>query len=328
MSDAPAVVAIVLPAYDEERTIADSIRAFHAALPDATVVVVDNRSSDRTAAIAADVLSSLGSPTRLLSEARPGKGMALRRAFREVDADAYVVVDADMTYPASSVHELLAPVLAGDVDMCVGDRRSEGDYQRENRRPFHSVGNRIVQTLVNRLFGANLHDIMSGYRVLSREFVVHYPILVSGFEVETDMTLHALDKRFRVAEIPIRYQDRPEGSHSKLSTYADGIRVVWTIFRVLRYYRPLQFFAALGLLLALTGLAVGTPPIVEYLTVQYIQRVPLAILATGLGVLAALAFSVGLVLDSVVHQERMTFERELMRDRPSRGVRSKSMARR
>jgi hypothetical protein len=185
-----------------------------------------------------------------------------------------------------------------------------------------------VQTLVNRLFGANLHDIMSGYRVLSREFVVHYPILVSGFEVETDMTLHALDKRFRVAEIPIRYQDRPEGSHSKLSTYADGIRVVWTIFRVLRYYRPLQFFAALGLLLALTGLAVGTPPIVEYLTVQYIQRVPLAILATGLGVLAALAFSVGLVLDSVVHQERMTFERELMRDRPSRGVRSKSMARR
>lgn len=235
-------VAVVLPAYNEEQTIAAAIEDFHQALPDAAVWVINNRSSDATEQTALDTLTRLGCKGGVVNERRPGKGNAVRRAFLDIDADIYILADADLTYPAAQAHELMAPVIAGEADMVVGDRHSSGRYATENKRALHGFGNRLVRDLVNKLFHSDLADIMSGYRVFNRRFVKSYPVLVEGFEIETDMTLHALDKRFRIVEIPVDYRDRPAGSFSKLNTLRDGARVLGTIGNVLRYYRPLFFF--------------------------------------------------------------------------------------
>lgn len=234
----PVTVAVVLPAYNEELTIEATIRAFHDALPEAAVWVINNRSSDATESIARATLSALGCLGGVLNEARKGKGNAVRRAFLEIDADIYVLADADLTYPAERARDLMAPVIEGHADMVVGDRHSAGHYAAENKRALHGFGNRLVRNLVNRLFNADLADIMSGYRVFSRRFVKNYPILVEGFEIETDLTLHALDKRFRIVEMPVEYRDRPEGSLSKLNTVSDGARVLFVIMQILRHYRP------------------------------------------------------------------------------------------
>lgn len=204
-ADFHAAVAVVLPAYNEEITIEATIRAFHAALPDAAIWVVNNCSSDATEAIARATLRSIGCAGGVIGELRKGKGNAVRRAFLEIDADIYVLSDADLTYPAERARDLMAPVVEGRADMVVGDRHSAGHYASENKRALHGFGNRLVRNLVNRLFNARLADIMSGYRVFSRRFVKNYPILVEGFEIETDVTLHALDKRFRIVEIPVEY---------------------------------------------------------------------------------------------------------------------------
>jgi glycosyltransferase involved in cell wall biosynthesis len=305
-------VAIVLPAYNEEKTIVGTMDGFHAALPEAGIWVVDNRSTDNTAALALDRLSTLQCSGGVISELRPGKGSAVRRAFLEIDADIYVLADADMTYPPEQLAELMAPVLAGTADMVVGDRHSDGDYAAENRRPLHGFGNSLVCWLVNRLFKARLNDIMSGYRVFSRRFVKSYPILVEGFEIETDMTLHALDKRFRIVEVPVRYRDRPEGSFSKLNTLRDGARVISTISRILRYYRPLVFFGVSALLCAICGGLAGLPVIEDWLRERYVHHLPLAVLATGLEIIAMLLIAIGLILDSITHQDRRNFERDLL----------------
>jgi glycosyltransferase involved in cell wall biosynthesis len=313
-------VAVILPAYNEELTIADTIRAFRDAIPEACIVVVDNNSTDRTAAIAQEALEALEGlgvitgDARLIREKRQGKGHALRRAFHEVDADIYVLADADMTYPAGRVRDLIRPVADGEADMVVGDRLANGRYAEENDRPFHNVGNHFVLRLVNALFNASLHDILSGYRALSRRFVVNYPILVGGFEIEVDMTLHALDKQFRIVEVPIEYRDRPAGSVSKLQTFADGRRVLYAIARVTRHYRPLQFFGMIAALFVAAGLLAGIPVASDWIQYQYIHHVPLAILATGLELLAALSLGIGLILDSVVHLERLAYERDLLAD--------------
>jgi glycosyltransferase involved in cell wall biosynthesis len=191
-------IAVVLPAYNEEQTVASTMEAFHASLPTAAIWVVNNRSSDATERVAREALRRLDCPGGVLNEVRPGKGNAVRRAFMEVDADIYVLADADLTYPAEEAHALIEPVLRGEADMVVGDRHSSGHYAAENKRALHGFGNRLVRDMVNVLFRAKLADIMSGYRVFSRRFVKTYPILVEGFEIETDMTLHALDKRFRI----------------------------------------------------------------------------------------------------------------------------------
>ena len=193
-------IAIILPAYNEELTLRDTMLEFHAVLPHAAIYVVDNNSTDATAAIAAETLGQLDCTGALISEPRQGKGFAVRRAFIDVDADIYVLADADLTYPAQSAPAMIDAVRSNAADMVVGDRHSEGHYQRENQRPLHNFGNRLVQSLVNRLFGSRLVDIMSGYRVCSRQFVKNYPILVSGFQLETDMTLHALQTRFRILD--------------------------------------------------------------------------------------------------------------------------------
>jgi glycosyltransferase involved in cell wall biosynthesis len=305
-------VAIVLPAYNEEQTIAATIEDFHQALPDAAIWVINNRSSDATEHKALDTLSRHGCKGGVINEKRPGKGNAVRRAFLDIDADIYILADADLTYPASQAHELMAPVIAGEADMVVGDRHSAGHYAAENKRALHGFGNRLVRDLVNKLFHSELADIMSGYRVFNRRFVKSYPILVEGFEIETDVTLHALDKRFRIVEIPVEYRDRPAGSFSKLNTLRDGARVLSTIGNILRYYRPLVFFGGAAILFALLGLIAGIPVIEEWIRERYIRHVPLAILATGLGIVAIVLAAIGLILDSITHQDKRNFERELL----------------
>jgi hypothetical protein len=230
-----------------------------------------------------------------------------------------------MTYPAAQVQELMAPVVAGKADMVVGDRHSTGHYAAENKRALHGFGNRLVRDLVNKLFDAKLADIMSGYRVFSRRFVKSYPILVEGFEIETDMTLHALDKRFRIVEIPIDYRDRPAGSFSKLNTLRDGARVLYTIVNILRYYRPLVFFGGAAILFAILGIIAGIPVIAEWINEHYIRHVPLAILATGLEVIAMVFMAIGLILDSLTHQDKSNFERQLLADQSCANNSSNSM---
>lgn len=305
-------VAIILPAYNEELTIANTIRSFHAVLPEATIVVVNNNSKDRTAEFAAAALQQSGAAGRVINEIRQGKGNAMRRAFTDVDADIYVLADADETYPADRVFDLMAPVLCGDADMTVGDRHSQGHYARENKRPLHNFGNGLVQSLVNGLFKSSLTDIMSGYRVFNRKFVKNYPILVEGFQIETDLTLHALHKRFRIVEVPVEYKDRPEGSSSKLNTVRDGAKVLFTIMQILRYYRPFVFFGALSVLFCVAGLVAAIPVFDDWLTSRYIYHVPLAIFATGLELVAGGLLGVGLILDSIVHAQRLEFERCLL----------------
>jgi len=308
-------IAIILPAYNEELTIANTIRDFYDYLPAAHYVVIDNNSSDDTARKASEVFDELSIQGSLLTEHRQGKGNAVRKAFMEVEADVYLMADADMTYPAVHARELIEPVLMGQADMVVGDRHSGGDYKKENKRNFHDFGNGLVRSIVNRLFNAELADIMSGYRAFSRKFVKNYPILVAGFQIETDMTLHALDKRFIIKEIPVKYQDRPAGSESKLDTFADGARVLSTIFQILRYYRPMVFFGAASLAFFLCGLLAGFPVIMDWILYQYIYHVPLAILAAGLEISAILALGIGLILDSITHQNKMAFEHNLLSEK-------------
>jgi len=307
MNTVPALiqkVAVVLPA---------TMMAFHKELPNAAIYVIDNNSKDATHAIATSTLSELGCTGKVLRERRQGKGNALRRAFMEIDADIYVLADADMTYPASRVHDLIQPITAGQADMTVGDRHSGGHYARENDRPLHGFGNSLVQGMVNRFFNAKLADIMSGYRVFNRRFVKSYPILVEGFQIETDMTLHALHQRFRIVEVPVEYQDRPAGSVSKLQTLPDGARVLFTIAQILRYYRPLFFFGSLAILFAIAGILIAIPVFEDWIRFRYIYHVPLAILASGVSVAAMMILGVGVILDTVVHQERMASERFLLR---------------
>ncbi|MDD4700910.1 MAG: glycosyltransferase [Desulfovibrio sp.] len=305
-------IAVVLPAYNEELTVGKTIEGFYQALPQAAIWVVNNRSSDKTESVAKETMARLGCTGGVINEPRPGKGCAVRRAFMEIEADVYLLADADMTYPASQAQELLAPVLAGEADMVVGDRHCEGDYASENKRAFHNVGNILVRKLVNGLFQARLSDILSGYRAFSRRFVKTYPILVDGFEIETDVTLHALDKRMTILEIPVRYKDRPPDSFSKLSTMRDGMRVIFVIGKILRYYKPLRFFFSAALIAAISGLLAGWPVLQEYFNTGYVSHVPLAILASGCEVVALLLASVGLILDTIAHQERARFERELL----------------
>jgi glycosyltransferase involved in cell wall biosynthesis len=305
-------VAIILPAYNEELTIAGTIEAFYRALPEARIVIVNNNSRDETANIARDTIARLNASGEVFNEHQQGKGNAVRRAFADVEADIYVLADADMTYPAERIHDLIQPISANQADMVVGDRLSGGHYKNENKRNFHGFGNNLVSWLINKLFRANLKDIMTGYRAFSRKFVKNYPILVEGFQLETDMTLHALDKRFRIVEISIEYKDRPAGSVSKLNTFADGVNVLFTIIQILRYYRPLMFFGCIGVGFFLLGLLAGYPVIKDWLDYRYVYHVPLAILAVGLEIFAIMGLGVGLLLDSITHQNKMAFERQLL----------------
>jgi|LauGreDrversion4_2_1035121.scaffolds.fasta_scaffold176549_1 glycosyltransferase involved in cell wall biosynthesis len=306
-------IAIILPAFNEELTISSTIIDFNRVLPQAAIWVINNCSSDATESEAKNTLKLLSCHGGVINEPRLGKGNAVRRGFMEVEADVYVLVDADSTYLADDLPALLFPMLSNSADMVVGDRHVEGYYKRENKRALHGFGNRLVRDLVNRLFKANLSDILSGYRIFSRRFVKSYPVLVDGFDIEVDMTLHALDKRLFVVEIPVKYRDRPDGSLSKLNTVQDGLRVLNTLFNILRYYRPLFFFGTFSIIFLIIGLILGMPVVLEFIHSRHVSHVPLAILSTGVEVIAVVLATVGLVLDSMAQLDKRLFERDLLR---------------
>ena len=248
MTDSMKKVAVLIPCYNEELTIKSVIDDFHAVLPEAEIYVYDNNCSDRTAEIA----RAAGAIVR--KETRQGKGNVVRSMFRQIDADAYVLVDGDNTYPAEEVDRLLKPVLEDDVDMAIGDRLSNGTYYSENKRPFHQFGNNLVRDLINRLFHGSIHDIMTGYRVFSRRFVKCMPVRSEGFQIETEMTVFALVMRMKICEEPISYRDRPAGSFSKVNTFHDGFRVLKTLFDLYKDYRPMFFFFWFFLVLFAAGI--------------------------------------------------------------------------
>jgi glycosyltransferase involved in cell wall biosynthesis len=305
-------IAIIIPAFNEELTIADVIMEFHKHLPSAEIYAINNNSKDRTASIADQQLKKLGCKGGVINEYKQGKGNAVRRAFVDIDADIYLMVDADMTYPASQASELLGPIIRNEADMVVGDRLTSGAYQNENKRSFHQFGNQLVKFLINSFFDASIRDVMSGYRAFNKKFVKNYPILVGGFEIETDLTLHAIDKRFRVKEIDIVYVDRPPGSESKLNTFQDGYKVIITIVKIIKCYKPFKFFGLIALIFFITALISAIPVFNDWISHQFIYHVPLAILSMGLMLTSLITFSLALMLDAIVFQEKMNYEHQLL----------------
>lgn len=299
--------AILIPCYNEELTIEKVIKDFKKELPEADIYVYDNNSKDRTAIIAKE------NGAIVVPEYKQGKGNVVRSMFSDIEADIYVMVDGDDTYPAEFVHKLIEPVKEGKADMCIGDRLSNGTYQKENKRMFHEFGNNIVRSGINILFGSKLKDIMTGYRVFNKKFVKNMPVMSQKFEIETEMSLYALDKRFVIKEIPIIYRDRPEGSFSKLNTISDGIKVIKTIIKMLRHYHPLRFYTILAIIFAILSLIVGLPVIVEFFKTSFITKIPSAVLATGLMIIAVLMEQCGIILQTVVKVNRENYELNLLR---------------
>lgn len=300
--------AIILPAYNEELTIEKTIIDFHQHSPDALIYVIDNNSSDNTNKIAKAVINENNINGEVIFVKRQGKANAMNTAFSRINADVYVMADADYTYFGHDLEKLLPPVASGEYDLVVGNRFTDAGYEKENKRMFHNFGNNLVRRIINLLFNADLKDIMSGYRVLSRNFVKNYPIMCEGFEIETEMTLHCLDKRFNIIEIPITYKDRMEGSFSKLNTFKDGFRVLKTIFNIFKDYRPLLFFSTLSVIFFIGGILLGIDPVMEFIEFQYVYKVPSAILATGMMIFSLLFFAIGLILDTIVRYEKFNFE--------------------
>ena len=300
-------IAVLIPCYNEELTIEKVIKDFKKELPQADIYVYDNNSKDKTYEIA----KSAGAIVR--KENRQGKGNVVRSMFRDIDADIYVMVDGDDTYPAEFVHELIKPVHEGLADMAIGDRLSNGTYHQEIKKNFHEFGNNLVRKAINVLFKNNLKDIMTGYRVFNKMFVKNMPVMSPRFELETEMTLFALDKKFRILEIPIVFRERPEGSESKIDTVSDGIKVSKTIIKMFKDHKPFAFFSIIFLLLFVIGLIVGIPVIVEFCKTRQITKIPSAILATGIMTLAVIFGQCGVILQTIVKQHRENYELNLLR---------------
>jgi glycosyltransferase involved in cell wall biosynthesis len=305
-------IAIIIPAFNEEATIREVIIDFNTQLPDGKIYVIDNNSSDKTNYIAKTTISENNISGSVIFVKKQGKANALKEAFRLIESDIYVMVDGDHTYFARDLDILLNPIINGECDMVVGNRFANKDYQAENKRNFHNIGNYLVRSLINLFFRTDLHDIMSGYRVFSKRFIKNYPIMCEGFEIETEMTLHSLDKKYSIKEIPIIYKDRIEGSVSKLNTFRDGYKVIRIIFTILKDYRPLFFFGSLSILFALGGLIIGSFPVYEYIQFKYVYRVPSAILATGLIILSLLTLAIGLILETIAKHQRINYELRLL----------------
>jgi glycosyltransferase involved in cell wall biosynthesis len=297
-------VDVLLPALNEEAAVARTIEDFAARFPHATFVVVDNGSTDDTRNRAAEALARLQIRSHIVHEPRRGKGFAVRAGLAKCDGDIVIMADADATYGAHDAERLVSALVLEDLDLAVGDRHSSGAYRGSQNSRLHRLGNRVMQTLVNRFYRCDLKDILSGLRVMSRRFVDSYPCVVTGFELETDMTVHALDRQLRVREIPIDYRPRIEGGTSKIRPLRDGLRLVRAVFGLYRKYRPLAFFGSVAGGFALGGLLAGAAPIYDWLVYRYVYRIPLAVLASSLMVLAVLAVTVGLILDVLVDNAR------------------------
>ncbi|WP_288659033.1 glycosyltransferase family 2 protein [uncultured Enterococcus sp.] len=298
-------IAVLIPCYNEEATISTVIADFRRELPEAEIYVYDNNSTDTTYELA------MACGAIVKKEPRQGKGNVIRQMFFDIDADYYLMVDGDDTYPAEAVHGLLDKLRSGEADMVIGDRLSNGTYFDENKRPFHDFGNNLVKNTITRLYKTKIRDVMTGYRGFNRIFVKSFPIMSSGFQIETELTIHALDKKFKLVELPIDYRDRPEGSESKLNTFSDGFKVIMMIVKMWKDYKPLMFFGIWTFFFFVFGLFAGVPVIREYMLTHFITRVPSAILSTGLMILALLSLVTGLILDTVVTNAKKEYELNL-----------------
>ena len=294
-------IAVLIPCYNESKTIKKVVEDYKKALPEADIYVYDNNSSDHTDEIAREA----GAIVRY--EYRQGKGNVIRSMFKDIDADCYLMIDGDDTYPAENAREMCDLVLNKKVDMVIGDRLSS-TYFTENKRPFHNFGNRLVRGLINFLFESNVRDIMTGYRAFSYEFVKTFPVLSKGFEIETEMTIHALDKNFLLEEVKVGYRDRPAGSVSKLNTYRDGFRVLKTIGRLFKEYKPTIFFSLLSLLFLIISVGFGIPVFAEYFNTGLVPRYPTLIFSGFMLMIALVLFACGVVLEVVVKKHRQLFE--------------------
>ena len=290
-SEQKSNVAVLIPCHNEETTVAKVVDDFRAQLPYANIYVFDNCCTDNTATIAQQHGAAV------IHEPRKGKGYVIESMLHSVKADFYIMVDGDDTYPAENVHELLKPVLENRADMTIGARLVE--YTEDSFRPLHVAGNRLVRGLINKIFKTNLTDILSGYRAFNRKVVNRVPVVSSGFEVETELTIQMLYYNLKILEIPVPYRERPEGSTSKLRTFHDGFRVLWKLFSLGRNFKPLTFFGSMGLILLVLGLLAGIPPIIGFVETGKVERFPLAILATGLTLLAFGSGFLGILLHAI-----------------------------
>lgn len=295
-------IAVIIPCYNEALTIGKVVDDFHRELPEATVYVYDNDSTDATAAIA----MKHGATVRY--EPRRGKGNVCRQMFRDIDATCYLMVDGDDTYPAEAATALCEPILSGKADMVVGDRLSNGTYAKANGRAFHGFGNDLVRIMIKWIYGYGYSDVMTGYRAMSKPFIKTFPVLSEGFQIETELSIHAVDHRWRILNVPIDYRDRPAGSVSKLDTLGDGLKVVAMVGALFKDYRPLKFFSLVALAFFAAGLVLGIPIVREFISTGLVPRFPTAILAAALMFLCALSLATGFVLDAVAKSDRRRWE--------------------
>ena len=294
-------IAILIPCYNESKTIGKVINDWKKALPQATIYVYDNNSTDETAKIALEH----GAIVRY--EHQQGKGNVIRRMFREIESECYIMVDGDDTYPAEYGEQMVDFVLNRQVDMVIGDRLSS-TYFEENKRPFHNFGNSLVRQTINTLFGCNIQDIMTGYRAFSYQFVKSFPVLSKGFEIETEMTIHAVHKNMSIENVVVSYRDRPEGSESKLNTYTDGIKVIKTIFRLFRMYKPIGFFGGMAAVLLIISAAMFFPILFKYFHTGLVPNFPTLIVSGFMALAAIMSMFSGLILSTIVEKERREFE--------------------
>lgn len=298
-------IAVLIPCYNEAQTIEKVVKDFKAVLPEAVIYVYDNNSSDDTAQIAAKA----GAVVR--HEYQQGKGNVIRRMFRDIDAKCYLMTDGDDTYPADNAREMADAVLNKNVDMVVGDRLSS-TYFQENKRPFHNFGNSIVRWSINTLFHSNIKDIMTGYRAFSYQFVKSFPVLSQGFEIETEMSIHAVDKNMYLENVVIEYRDRPEGSESKLNTYSDGFKVIFTIIKLLRTYKPMFFFGMIALVFIALGVGFMIPIIVEFVQTGLVPKIPTLIVSCISILIGIVSFFSGMILHTITWKNRQDFEMKLV----------------
>lgn len=294
-------VAVLIPCYNEEKTIGKVVEDYKRMLPNADIYVYDNNSSDKTAEIAQE------SGAIVRYEYRQGKGNVIRSMFRDIEADCYLMIDGDDTYPAENAQELIDAVLNDGADMAIGDRLSS-TYFTENKRPFHNFGNVLVRRLINFIFKSNIQDIMTGYRAFSYQFVKSFPVLSKGFEIETEMSIFAIDRNFYIKELPVNYRDRPEGSESKLNTFSDGYKVLKTISDLFRYYKPALFFSIVSLICLLLSAITFFPIFFEYTKTGLVEKLPTLVISGVFMISTIVTFAVGVILENISKSSRQQFE--------------------
>ncbi|CCZ56966.1 putative uncharacterized protein [Clostridium sp. CAG:762] len=294
-------IAVLIPCYNESKTVEKVIKDYKETLPEADIYVYDNNSTDGTDKIA----KKAGAIVKY--EYKQGKGNVIRSMFRQIDADCYLMIDGDDTYPKEHAREMCDLILNGKADMVIGDRLSS-TYFTENKRPFHNLGNKLVRFLINKLFKNNIKDIMTGYRAFSYEFVKGFPVLSKGFEIETEMTIHAVDKNFKLVEVPVTYRDRPAGSVSKLNTYRDGFRVLKTIAILFKEYKPGFFFSILGILSLMCSLLLGVPVVIEYMNTGIVPRFPSLIVSGVFLIISLLLWITGIMLQVIAKKHKQLYE--------------------